>query len=102
MDDNAPSTDRTFSAPQGWVLLATCGVALVLRALRWHLTPSIFSDGPTFIDLAKLISVGNWLGALLHDYHPLYPVMIAGVQPLVGDWEQTGAWISIASGNGIV
>jgi 4-amino-4-deoxy-L-arabinose transferase-like glycosyltransferase len=84
------------------VLLGVCALAGVARALRWWLTPVLHTDGPRFIHLARVIAEGDWDRALEHPFHPLYPALIAAVQPLAGEWARAGAWVGVASGTAAV
>jgi hypothetical protein len=73
-------------------------LAAVVRALRWAQTAVMMNDGPEFLRLAQELAAGDWRTALSHPYHPLYPLAIAAVHPLFGDWERAGVAVSIAGG----
>ncbi len=60
------------------------GAAIALRALAWSRAGALFSDGPTFLGLARLAAEGQWSALLAHPYHPLYALAIAGLHGLSG------------------
>ena len=92
---------RPVAAP-----LALAAVAIAVRAFTWSRSEAIMNDGPAFLRIAWNLGNGRWSEALAHPYHPLYPLLIAAVQPLfgasraweVGSWETAGVAVSIASG----
>jgi len=87
--------------------LALAALAIAVRFVAWWRCEAIMNDGPTFLRLAWRFANGPFDQALAHDYHPLYPLAIALVEPLFGDpgrawevgsWEAAGIAVSIASG----
>jgi hypothetical protein len=90
--------EQTFGQREGLALAALVVVAIGLRLLHWHQTAAIFNDGPVFLDLARALSEGNLRGALAHPFHPLYPALIAAVEPVAGSFERAGVWVSAVSG----
>jgi 4-amino-4-deoxy-L-arabinose transferase-like glycosyltransferase len=62
----------------------------------------LFTDGPRFIHLARVIAQGDWERALEHPFHPLYPALMAALQPLAGTWERAGAYVGIVAGTAAV
>jgi 4-amino-4-deoxy-L-arabinose transferase-like glycosyltransferase len=83
---------------EGSLLAAVLAFAALVRALRWQLTAVMFNDGPAFLALAQSIAEGDWRFALRHPFHPLYPVLIAAVEPLAGDWERAAVAVAVAGG----
>jgi len=77
-------------------------LAALFRALRWSAVAVIFNDGPIFIGLAEALARGEWASALAHEYHPLYPVLIAGFHALIGDWELSAVAVSVITGTAAV
>jgi 4-amino-4-deoxy-L-arabinose transferase-like glycosyltransferase len=76
--------------------------AALFRALRWSATAVMFNDGPVFIGLAELMAEGEWAQALSHEYHPLYPALIAVFHSLVGDWELAAVVVNVIGGTAAV
>lgn len=76
--------------------------ALVLAAaVRVHLLLQdycISSDGVRYIEAAKAFFAGDWAGGLASWYPPGYPLMIAALFPLTGDWEVAGRLWALACG----
>jgi hypothetical protein len=77
-------------------------LAALFRALRWSAVAVIFNDGPIFIGLAQAVAAGEWAIALSHQYHPLYPILIAGVHALIGEWELSAVAVSVVGGTAAV
>src|SRR5512134_2836063 len=74
-----------------WVAVAF----LVLRAVAWlHFDPVTF-DSAVYFEMAALIRNGQWSEALAYDYPPLYPLFIAGLQPVVGSAETAGVLVAL-------
>ncbi len=88
----APSSIR----PWTWALLL--GAALGLRVSAAITEPVVQRDGAIFLHLAREARERSWDPALAHDQHPLYPLAVSFVQPLVGDWEWSGRALSILCG----
>jgi hypothetical protein len=83
----------------GWRLPAAIVLlAAVARVVRWLQTAVMMNDGPVFIRLARQIRDGDWNAALSYEFHPLYPIAIALVQPLFGDWERAAVAVSVIAG----
>jgi len=76
--------------------------AALFRALRWSVTAVMFNDGPIFIDLAKAVAEGEWAQALSHEYHPLFPVLIAVFHSMIGDWELAAVAVNLIGGTAAV
>ncbi|UCE86534.1 MAG: glycosyltransferase family 39 protein, partial [Deltaproteobacteria bacterium] len=83
-------------------LLAVLAGAAVVRCIAALRTDAIFNDGPLFIALAQRFAAGEWRAALAHDYHPLYSLAIAFVEPLVSDWERAALLVSVTAGSAAV
>jgi 4-amino-4-deoxy-L-arabinose transferase-like glycosyltransferase len=76
--------------------LAVAAVALAIRLLVAEFLPLIDPDGVVYVTIAKQVHAsGSPFDPL---YHPLYPLCIALAEPLVGDWETTGRWVSALFG----
>jgi 4-amino-4-deoxy-L-arabinose transferase-like glycosyltransferase len=94
----AAALGRHEAAAVGILLL----FAALFRALRWSAAAVIFNDGPIFIRVAQAWAEGDWAGALSHDYHPLYPVLIAGAHAVIADWELAAVAVSLIGGTAAV
>lgn len=77
-------------------LFVIAGVLRTIAALRMAV---IFGDGPTFIRISGLMGEGRWAEALGHPYHPLYPLMIFALRPIVPDPELAGVALSVLAGS---
>jgi len=69
--------------------------ALGLRLVAWFLTDPVTFDSAIYFEMAGLMREGRWSEALAYDYPPLYPLLIAGVQPLAGSAEAAGLLIAL-------
>lgn len=79
-------------------LIAAMGLAAVIRIyLLWQYY-CISSDGVRYIKAAKDFYAGDISAGLASVYPPLYSLMIAGLYPLVGNWELTGQILSTLAG----
>jgi len=76
--------------------------AALFRALHWSATAVMFNDGPIFIGLAKAVAEGEWAQALSHEYHPLFPALIAVFHSLIGDWELAAVAVNVIGGTAAV
>lgn len=88
-------TGGTISGP--WAV-AWVGVSfLVLRAVaRLYYDPVTF-DSALYFEMATLFHGGRWSEALAYDYPPLYALLIAVVQPVLGTAEAAGLLIAFAA-----
>jgi len=77
-------------------------LAALFRALRWSAVAVIFNDGPTFIGLAEAVAAGEWATVLGHQYHPLYPVLVAAAHAVIDDWEIAAVTVSVLGGTAAV
>ena len=72
--------------------LAVAAIALAIRVLVSEFLPVIQPDGVVYLTVAKQFqATGSPFDPL---FHPLYPMCIALAQPLVGDWEMSGRFVS--------
>ena len=85
-----------FEARQRWILAALVGLALVLRLWLLRSVPLIETDGVQYVEIARRFRQSGSPFDLL--FHPLYPVGIAALQPLVGDYELAGRLVSALFG----
>jgi len=71
-----------------WIggLAATLAVRLPLFAAEY----SIHGDGIRYIDAARDFYQGRWAEGLGSFYPPFFPLLIATVYPITGDWELAG------------
>lgn len=76
------------------VLAAIMRIALVVR-IR-----CINGDGIGFLEMARHFS-DHGFASMVREYaqHPLYPMLIAWLHPLTGDWELSGRIISVLFGS---
>lgn len=98
MGETGPEGDTTRGQiPWGW-LLAVVLVAAGVRAAVWALSMVIGADGPSFLEVADRFSRGDLDGALRHDYHPLYPLLVAAASIFGGSPEVAGEAVSFLFG----
>src|SRR5262245_32038567 len=92
--------------PRPWVssltasrgLLGALGLAAAVRCyLLWQYY-CISSDGVVYIRAAQDFLAGGIANGLQSVYPPGYPLLIAAVQPLIGDWELAGQLLSMFFG----
>jgi len=74
-------------------------LALLVRVGAAWQTAAIFNDGPSFLGVAALFYEGRVAEALGHHYHPLYPLAIALMAPLTGDFARAGVAVSCLAGS---
>lgn len=65
-------------------------LALVVRLYLFTRYYTINNDGVLYIEAARHFWEGRWTEGMASFYPPLFPLMIAGVYPLLGDWEFAG------------
>jgi len=80
-------------APLVWVAVS----AVVLRGLAWFYFDPVTFDSAIYFEMAALIRGGRWAEALPYDYPPLYPLLIAGLQSVVGSADTAGLLIAAAA-----
>ena len=74
---------------------------LLTAAIRLYLLRNYYcisSDGVHYIDAAKDFFTGNVASGLSSVYPPGYPILIAALYPIIGDWELSGQIWSILFG----
>src|SRR5262249_36802594 len=77
-------------------VLAVAALALAIRVLVAEFLPVIQPDGVVYLAVAKQFqATGSPFDPL---FHPVYPILIALAQPLVGDWEMAGRLVSAILG----
>jgi 4-amino-4-deoxy-L-arabinose transferase-like glycosyltransferase len=76
--------------PLAWVVI----LAVVLRAVAWFYFDPVTFDSALYFEMAALIREGRWAEALAYDYPPLYPLLIAGLQSVVGSGDTAGLLIA--------
>lgn len=77
------------------------GVLLLTVSVRLYLFRNYYTinnDGILYIEAARHFWEGSWSRGLGSFYPPLFPLMIAGAFPLVGDWELAGQFWPLALG----
>jgi len=90
-DENGAPEDGTSKADRR-LLVGLTLAAFGLRVLSAARVQVIASDGVRYIGLARLFAAGDFRSFLADDYHPVYPLLIALVRPLVGGFE-TAAFV---------
>lgn len=83
--------------PRARIALLT-GLALAVRLFVAASSQCISSDGPEYVKVASAYAAGDYAAALAHQYHPLYPVLVALVHAGIGDWEWAGMLVSAVLG----
>ena len=72
--------------------IGVAAIALAIRVLVAEFLPVIPPDGVVYVAVAKQFqATGSPFDPL---FHPLYPILIALAQPLIGDWEMSGRLVS--------
>ncbi len=92
----ANTTAASSVRPWMWALLL--GAALGVRVSAAIAEPVVQPDGAIFLHLAREARERSWEPALAHDQHPLYPLAVSFVQPILGNWEWSGRGLSILCG----
>lgn len=93
--DGVESLER-FEGREGWLLMALVGLALLLRLSLLQAAPLIETDGVRYVEIARRFQQsGSPFDPL---FHPLYPVWIAALQPLVHEYELAGRLVSALFG----
>ncbi|MBI5367320.1 MAG: glycosyltransferase family 39 protein, partial [Planctomycetes bacterium] len=86
----------TRALENAWVLaFLLLALTLALRTASALRAASISSDGPEYVELAKLHHLGQHAAALRHPYHPAYPWLISFAYLLLPDWEAAARLVSI-------
>ena len=76
--------------------LVLAAVAFALRVWLLRALPVIDTDGVIYVTLARQVrATGSAFDPL---FHPLYPLCIALVEPVIGDWELTARLVSALFG----
>ncbi len=80
-------------------LIFLLGVALGLRILLYKWTYLIAIDGTGFyLNPARDFASGRWMDGLAVGYHPLFPLLVASLSKVLGDFELSGQMVSILLG----
>jgi 4-amino-4-deoxy-L-arabinose transferase-like glycosyltransferase len=83
-----------------WILVALCGLAFLLRLWLLRSVPVIETDGVQYVEIARRFQQsGSPFDSL---FHPLYPMAIAAMQPLAGDYELAGRLVSALFGTAVL
>ena len=94
----AESVESPGDRTRGGMWVGLAALALLVRWIRWARADVVDADAPRFLAIAKSAAAGDWGAVVADDFHPLYPIVIAGVQAVVDDWELAGALVSITAG----
>ena len=100
--DDAASFASALGRHEAAALSILLICAALFRALRWSATAVMFNDGPVFIGVAEAMAEGEWAQALSHEYHPLFPALIAALHSVIGDWELAAVAVSVIGGTAAV
>jgi 4-amino-4-deoxy-L-arabinose transferase-like glycosyltransferase len=107
-DDSSMIERRTDGIiPEGYewiILLFIIATALALRVTMLIHTEVIAADGPGYLSQARLIQakgMGAFFANITSLEFSLYPLFIYLVAPLTGNWETSGAIISLLFGMGL-
>jgi Dolichyl-phosphate-mannose-protein mannosyltransferase len=76
-----------------WVIAS----ALALRGIAWYQYDPVTFDSALYFEMAALFQAGRWSEALAYDYPPLYALLIAGLQPLLGTADAAGLFIAFVA-----
>lgn len=77
-------------------------IAFLVRLIALARLCLISRDGITYVSLAKLYGAGEWLMALNHPYHPLYPLLTGWLGRVMENYELAGQWVSLVLGSATV
>ena len=84
-----------FKNNSDWVnITILLALALVVRLFALEQIHLISRDGITYVSLAKVYWLGSFSEGLAHPYHPLYPMIMALVGGVTGDFELAGKLVS--------
>lgn len=73
-------------------------LTLAVRVFVCVATPVIGTDCYNFVHAARCFSDGQYLEAMRHGFHPLFPALIALVHSVAGDYEIAGKVVSLFFG----
>jgi len=76
--------------PFAWIAVSV----VVLRGLAWFSYDPVTFDSAVYFEMAALFRGGRWAEALAYDYPPLYPLLIAGLQGMVGRADAAGVLVA--------
>lgn len=79
-------------------LLAAFILAFGIRLLLLLRYYCINNDGVIYVEIARWLWEGDWGQAFAAYFPPMYPLLIAVVYPLVGDWEVAGQFWPLVLG----
>jgi hypothetical protein len=77
------------------------GLAAAVRLRIWIMSPVLNPDGVLYVHQARLFYDGVW-GGLTGcglNFFSIYPVLMAGLYPLVQDWESSARLVSLILGS---
>jgi len=94
-----PAVLEPTISPRGkrWLVILLVLAASVRLCLLWRYY-CISSDGVVYLRAAKDFYTGDIASALASVYPPGYPLLIAAVYPLFGNWELAGQSLSLLFG----
>lgn len=95
--DREPAGENLW--PETRVIAALFALALLVRVVTAFQIKVIFNDGPIFLEIAEQLWEGAFATAFAHQYHPLYPLLVAGARFLVGELELAGLVVSLLAGS---
>jgi len=95
------SLDFPGAAARRWLLGALLLASAVRGYLLWQYY-CISSDGVSYIRAAQEFFAGDPGAGLRSVYPPGYPLVIAAIYPLIGDWELAGQLLSLLLGVGLL
>ncbi len=72
--------------------------AFLVRILRVFQDTVIAHDGILYIKMAKIVALGEFGKISEYSFFNLYPVLIALMQSVFGDWELSGRMVSVLLG----
>ena len=103
---DASGTDAMRGLPafvaESLTIPALVAIALAIRLYLSFTNYCIAGDGVAYVRMAQSFAAGDWSRSLQAVFSPLYPLLIAGVHPLVIDWELAGNLVSAFLGSAAV
>jgi hypothetical protein len=88
---------------RGGIFAGPCAVVWVgasfvtLRTVACSFYDPVTFDSALYFEMAALFQGGRWSEALAYDYPPLYALLIAGLQPVVGTADAAGLFIAFVA-----
>lgn len=87
---STPESGLSNPVPGSYYLIGALVLTLAVRFYLFKHYYTINNDGILYIQAARYFWEGDWIEGLASFYPPLFPLLIAAVYPLTGEWELAG------------